>query len=76
MKMVNFLSGRKMKTRKYFKSLLPVILFVVTLMIMPSCAPKYSFNTREGKKKLSYYNSVPYKGYPVKPSKKLNKVPK
>ena len=64
-----------METRKYFKSLLPVILFAIALLIMPSCAPKYSFNTREGKKKLSYYNTVPYKNYPVKP-KKINKIPK
>jgi len=65
----------KMKTlKKYSTHLLPV-LFIIIMMAMPSCKAKYSFNTRDGKKKLSYYNSIPYKGYPVKP-RKLNKIPR
>jgi hypothetical protein len=36
---------------------------------LPSCKAKHSFNTREGKKKLKYYNSVPYRGYPTNPKK-------
>jgi len=58
-----------MKTLKYLRSLLPAVLLIASLMAMPSCKAKYSFNTREGKKKLNYYNSVPYQGYPVRPRK-------
>lgn len=30
-----------------------------------ACRAKYSFNTREGKKKIQYYNSIQHRGYPT-----------
>jgi len=46
-----------------------LVLLILSSLIL-SCKSKYSFKTREGKKKLEYYNSVPYRGYPTNPKSK------
>lgn len=45
-----------------------LLMFITVILISPilgSCQPRYSFNTREGKKKIKYYNSIQYRGYPT-----------
>ena len=47
------------------KYLLMFIALILLSPILGACTAKYSFNTREGKKKIKYYNSIQYRGYPT-----------
>ncbi|MCC5932276.1 MAG: hypothetical protein JJU28_23730 [Cyclobacteriaceae bacterium] len=40
-------------------------LILILILGLAGCKAKHSFNTYEGKKKLKYYNSIPYSGYPT-----------